>query len=196
MRQRLIDAARAEFSDEGIEAATTRGISERAGCNEVTLFRNFESKQKLLCEVVSDTSEEFRILSECRGDFSGDLLVDLGRFAAVFDDSLQSCEGMARAMIGEGRRQPLMAKELIGDMLEPLHRAIACYLEQRKSAGEVRDDLDGMVFAEILTAALTGGLLRRSGGLSAYDRAAWIRETVRIMVRGVAVEKGGEKGGG
>ncbi len=56
MCQRLIEAARAEFGDKGIEAATTRGIAERAGCNEVTLFRNFESKQKLLQAVVAETS--------------------------------------------------------------------------------------------------------------------------------------------
>jgi AcrR family transcriptional regulator len=186
MRQRLIEAARAEFGEKGIEAATTRGIAERAGCNEVTLFRNFESKKKLLQAVVAETAEEFRLLSECRSGFSGDLLADLGRFAEVYDESLQRCEGMARAMIGESRRQPTMAKELIGDVLEPLHRSIADYLERRKPAGEVRADLDGMAFAEILTSALMGGLLRRGSGLSRMDRQAWIRETVGVMVRGVS----------
>jgi AcrR family transcriptional regulator len=185
MRQRLIDAARAEFGDKGIEAATTRGISERAGCNEVTLFRNFESKQKLLQAVVADTSEEFLALCECRGEFSGDMVEDLTRFATVFNDSLQRCEGMARAIIGESRRQPMMARDLIGNVLEPFHRSIANYLEQRKASHQVRADLDGLAFAEILTASLKGGLLRRSDGLSAFDREAWIRETVAILVRGV-----------
>lgn len=184
-RQRLIEAAREEFGDKGIEAATTRGIAERAGCNEVTLFRNFESKQKLLQAVVAETAGEFRALSECRSGFSGDLLADLGRYAEVYDQSLQRCEGMARAMIGESRRRPTLAKELIGDVLEPLHRSIADYLEQRQATGEVRADLDGMAFAEILTSALMGGLLRRGSGLSALDRQAWVRETVAVMVRGV-----------
>ena len=58
MRQRLIEAARLEFSERGIESATTRGIAKRADCNEVTLFRHFESKQKLLAAVVQETSEE------------------------------------------------------------------------------------------------------------------------------------------
>ena len=188
MCQRLIEAARAEFGDKGIEAATTRGIADRAGCNEVTLFRNFASKQKLLQAVVAETAEEFRGLSECRSGFSGDLLEDLGRFAEVYDHSLQRCEGMARAMIGDSRRQPTMAKELIGDVLEPLHRSITDYLEQRKATGEVRADLDSMAFAEILTAALMGGLLRRGSGLSVLDRRGWLRETVGMMVRGVGVQ--------
>ena len=184
-RQRLMEAARAEFGDKGIEAATTRGIAERAGCNEVTLFRHFESKQKLLAAVVQDTSEEFLGLCACAGGFSGELMDDLTRFARVYNASMERCEGMARAMIGESRRRPTLAKELIGDVLEPFHRSIASYLEQHRQAGRVRADLDTMAFAEVLTSALMGGLLRRSSGLSALDRDGWIRETVEIFVRGI-----------
>ena len=184
-RQRLLEAARAEFGDKGIEAATTRGIAERAGCNEVTLFRHFETKQKLLAAVVQDTSVEFLAVCECAGEFSGNLADDLGRFARVYNAAMERCEGMARAMIGESRRRPTLAKELIGDVLDPFHRSIAVYLEQQRAAGRVRGDLDTMAFAEVLTSALMGGLLRRSSGLSALDRDGWIRETVEIFVRGV-----------
>jgi len=186
MRQRLMEAARAEFSDKGIECATTRGIAERAGCNEVTLFRHFESKQKLLVAVVQDTSGEFSSLCECHGDFSGDLHADLERFARVYNESLERCEGMARALIGEGRRRPTLCKELIGDVLEPFHRSIASYLDQKKETGEIRSALDTMAFAEIFTATLMGGLLRRTSGLSQLDRESWIRQTVDMWVAGMA----------
>ena len=186
-RQRLMEAARAEFGDKGIEAATTRGIADRAGCNEVTLFRHFESKLKLLGAVVQETSEEFLALCECGGGFSGDLVEDLTRFARVYNASLERCEGMARAMIGVSRRRPTLAKELIGDVLDPFHRSIAGYLEEHQQGGRVRADLDTMAFAEVLTSALMGGLLRRSSGLSTLDRDGWIRETVEIFVRGIGV---------
>lgn len=184
-RQRLLEAARAEFGEKGIEAATTRGIAERAGCNEVTLFRHFESKQKLLVAVVQETSEEFRNLCECGGNFTGDPGEDLLRFAAVYTDSLERCEGMARAMIGESRRRPMLCKELIGDVLEPFHRSIAAYLDERKTAGLVRGDLDTVVFAELFTSALMGGMLRRTSGLSGLDRDGWLRETVALFTRGI-----------
>jgi AcrR family transcriptional regulator len=185
MRQRLIEAARAEFSEKGIECATTRGIAERADCNEVTLFRLFESKQKLLAAVVQQTSEDFLEFCECGGNFTGDPREDLERFARVYNQSLERCEGMARAMIGEGRRRPTLCKELIGDVLEPFHRSIADYLELRKKDGLVRESLDTMAFAEIFTSTLMGGLLRRTSGLSALDRDGWIREAVGILVRGI-----------
>jgi hypothetical protein len=92
---------------------------------------------------------------------------------------------MARAMIGESRRRPTLAKELIGDVLDPFHRSIVGYLEQHQQQGRVRTNLDTMAFAEVLTSALMGGLLRRSSGLSIMDREGWIRETVEIFVRGV-----------
>ena len=185
MRQRLLEAARAEFGDKGIEAATTRGIAERAGCNEVTLFRHFESKQKLLAAVVQETSEEFLAVCECAGDFSGDPREDLERFARVYNAALERCEGMARAMIGESRRRPTLAKELIGDVLDPFHRSIAAYLEQRQSQAVVRANLNTMAFAEVFTSTLMGGLLRRTSGLSDLDRDGWIRQTVEILVQGI-----------
>jgi len=184
-RQRLLDAARAEFGDKGIESATTRGIAERAGCNEVTLFRHFESKQKLLAAVVQETSEEFLNFCECQGNFSGDPSEDLARFARVYNEALERCEGMARAMVGEGHRRPTLCKELIGDVLQPFHRSIAGYLDQRKMEGLVRKDLNSMAFAEVFTSSLFGGLLRRTSGLSDLDREGWLRETVELFVRGV-----------
>lgn len=185
-RHRLLEAARAEFGEKGIEAATTRGIAERAGCNEVTLFRHFESKQKLLAAVVQETSVEFLAWCGEVGEFSGDLQRDLERIARVYNESLERCEGMARALIGEGRRRPTLVKELIGDVLEPFHRTIAGYLESHKKSGRVRADADCMAAAEVLTSTLMGGLLRRSSGLSKLDRDGWIRSTVDLMARGVS----------
>ena len=185
MRQRLIDAARAEFGERGIEAATTRGIAERAGCNEVTLFRHFESKQKLLAAVVQGTSEEFAAVCECREGFRGDPQADLVRFATVYTDALDGCMGMARALIGEGNRRPTLCKELVGDVIGPFHRSIAGYLDERKHEGKVRGDLNTLAFAEVFTSALFGGELRRTSGLSGLDREAWIHETVGMLVRGI-----------
>ena len=114
-------------------------------------------------------------------------MVDLTRFARVYNESLERCEGMARAMIGEGRRHPTLAKELIGDVLGPFHRSIADYLEQRKKDRRVRADLNTLAFAEVFTSSLMGGLLRRTSGLSDLDRDGWIHATVAIFVRGIKV---------
>ena len=183
--ERLIEAAREEFGMRGIEAATTRAIAKRAGCNEVTLFRHFESKQKLLAAVVQSTSEDFEGLCACRGGFTGDLIEDLTRFATVYTDSFERCEGMARAMIAASHRRPTLAKELIGDVICPFHQSIEHYLDEAKQQGKVKADTPSRAIAEILTAALMGGVLRRSSSLSKIDRDTWIRETVRALAQGI-----------
>ncbi len=43
----ILTAARDLFSQKGYSAATTKEIAKEAGVNEVTIFRKFQSKQKL-----------------------------------------------------------------------------------------------------------------------------------------------------
>ena len=155
------------------------------GSNEVTLFRHFESKMKLLAAAVQETSEEFIAACACCGDFSGDLREDLGRYARVYNDALERYEGMTRSMIGESRRRPTLAKELFSDVLNPFQRSIANYLEQRQQAGLVKADVNLLTFAEIFTASLMGGWLRRTSGLSALDRDAWLTKSVEIFARAI-----------
>lgn len=185
MQRRLIDAARIEFGEKGIECATTRGIAERAGCNEVTLFRHFESKKKLLAAVVQETTSEFKGLCRSPGEMTGDLRVDVRLFATVYFESLLRCQGIIRALIGEGRRQPNLAKELMGDAPDPFHQSIACYLRGQIAQGRVRPDLEEMMIAELLTATLLTGMLRHTSGLSTMTAEQWIQETVEIFVRGI-----------
>jgi len=185
-RHRLLEAARAEFSEKGLECATTRSIAERAGCNEVTLFRHFDSKQKLLSSVVQETSEEFRLICNCSGTMSGDLMEDLLHYGKAYNSSTERCQGMIRTLIGEGSRRPNLCKELIGDVLEPFHRSLSLYLQTQITAGKVRADLDTAVFAEIFTSALMGSMLRRSSGLSVLDQETGYQEVVRLIVRGIS----------
>ena len=49
----------------------------------------------------------------------------------------------------------------------------------------MRESVDGMAFAEVFTAALMGGLLRRSSGLSDLDREGWLQETVDVLWKGI-----------
>jgi AcrR family transcriptional regulator len=60
LRERILRAAAAVFAEEGFRGATTRRIAQEAGVNEITLFRHFGSKERLLMEacVVADVEVE------------------------------------------------------------------------------------------------------------------------------------------
>lgn len=52
MHERILHSALEIFSDKGYFAATIKDISNRAGCNTVTIFRHFEDKMGLFLQVV------------------------------------------------------------------------------------------------------------------------------------------------
>ena len=56
-RNRILDAAARVYAELGFRGATTRRIADVAGVNEVTIFRIFGSKAKLMAEAVSPRPE-------------------------------------------------------------------------------------------------------------------------------------------
>ncbi|HGY10053.1 MAG TPA: TetR/AcrR family transcriptional regulator, partial [Oceanithermus profundus] len=57
--ERLLEAALELLAERGYRGATTRAIAERAGVAEVTLFRRFGSKARLLAEAVRRAGAAF-----------------------------------------------------------------------------------------------------------------------------------------
>ena len=53
VRDQLLDAAAQVYAEAGYRGATTRRIAAAAGVNEVTLFRQFGSKDALMREAIA-----------------------------------------------------------------------------------------------------------------------------------------------
>jgi AcrR family transcriptional regulator len=51
-RSKLLDAAARVYSEHGFRGATTRRIADEAGVNEITIFRQFGSKEALINEAI------------------------------------------------------------------------------------------------------------------------------------------------
>lgn len=59
VEERIINASFHILEKEGFSGATTKKIAEKAGVSEVTLFRKFESKEKLISIVKEHYSTDF-----------------------------------------------------------------------------------------------------------------------------------------
>src|ERR1700712_276199 len=74
-RESLLDVTARLYSEHGWRGTTTRAIAAAAGVNEVTLFRQFGSKELLLneaiCAAVSDSTPT---LPDVPGDLAQELL--------------------------------------------------------------------------------------------------------------------------
>lgn len=82
-RQRILDAARAEFSEKGFDGARVDGIAKRAEVNKALIYYYFKSKDELLQELLRTFLEERRTQRPTK--VTDPDLVDLPSQIAQFD---------------------------------------------------------------------------------------------------------------
>jgi AcrR family transcriptional regulator len=123
--QRIFDAALKVVTERGYVGATTKLIAEEAGIGEVTLFRRFENKDKLILEAMK---REATKLDGETSLYTGDLESDLARIATAYQELLQVRGAFMITFINEVIRYPELTAALefpqrrIGAILELLQR--------------------------------------------------------------------------
>lgn len=75
--KKILDAAITLFSKEGYKGTTTSAIAEAAGVSEMTIFRNFKSKQNLFEKSLNEYIFEPKIQSLFDNGLNGNVKTDL-----------------------------------------------------------------------------------------------------------------------
>lgn len=141
-RNSLLDVAARLYSEHGWRGTTTRRIAEAAGVNEVTIFRQFGSKEMLLLESIRSASrEESR---EQLPDVPEDLRVELTRWALAHHAAVAGKRQMIQKCLAECAEHPQLAP-------------VVCEAGMQAFAETTR----------YLAAARTKGLLGSAGSLEA-----------------------------
>ncbi len=124
---RIIEAAAQVFAQEGYSGATTKRIAERAGVNEITIFRRFGSKGNVLRRVMEEKGAAvLRVLD-------GALLMEED---ADIADCLRNLSALAHASMTEGWEMvmPLMrqreTRPLVAKCLISAGQSLAARLEE------------------------------------------------------------------
>jgi AcrR family transcriptional regulator len=192
---RLLAAAACVFARDGLQGATTRGIAQEAGVNEVTLFRHFQNKERLLAAVLERavTAQQHALADE--SFWTGDLEGDLRNYAAAFNAVLEENELLIRTLIGEARRHPEHARQVIMEATRASRERFISYLASACEAGHVRRDIDLFAAADAFTGMLLSGMLRRTAQKALhYSSDTYVATCVDLFVRGIRAER--RKGGG
>jgi AcrR family transcriptional regulator len=137
--QRILNAAIREFYRHGYAGATTRKIAERAGVNEVTLFRRFRSKESILRTAITklrDTSLQ-AIDSVFLSEQTEDLRTCLRNLGRSIMQLLKDEEELIFLLISEGRRNPTVAKSL-SPIPQTVFNRLAVYFEKQIKLGKMR----------------------------------------------------------
>jgi AcrR family transcriptional regulator len=191
-RQRLLAAAARVYGRDGLNGATTRAIADEAGVNEVTLFRHFHSKDKLLAAVVGENfgavSPTQAPLPALTGDLRADVLALARHYEALFTENLP----LIRAMLGEIHHQGREhEKHVVSGVFRPVKEALIARLDAARASGELRSEFSGELLADLFSGMIFTEVLRRAtkGVKSGYSASAYLEAATDLVLRGAAPER-------
>lgn len=185
-REKLIEAASAEFAEMGYARANITRISERAGFGKGTVYNYFRSKYDLLLAVVEHAMEL--------------LLVDIRREIAAMDDPVAKIrraiemdfefmhrnEALSKVFVREGfAADPQRQREFVM-ALAPANEFFVELIEQGKSEGSFRSDIDSVWTAMLADGMVAYMLLSKwalEGADISYEQMADL--TVNVFVEGI-----------
>jgi AcrR family transcriptional regulator len=187
-RQLLLIAAARIFARDGLDGATTRAISKEAGVNEVTLFRQFGSKEHLIEAVVGSAfgSRGAKAGKPVRGARS--LRADLGSFAHSYEALLVANLPLIRTMIGEIHRHAVCQHQALRGIFWPMRAALVRRITLACRNGEAKPSLDPAVAADMFAGTIFSSVLRRTTTRrrTGYSAAAYREACVGVFLDGIA----------
>ena len=111
-RQRLLDAALELFCRDGYDGVSTRAIAKKANVNEVTLFRLFGSKEKVLLSILDREADIKPLVPPGALEPSGDIVSDMSRFGGFMLEGMLEKAPIMKLGMTEMHRRPAMWKHI------------------------------------------------------------------------------------
>jgi AcrR family transcriptional regulator len=142
----------------GYEGATTRLIAAQADINEVTLFRRFGSKDKLVALAVK---QEIAAFQAAHIGYTGHLQADLEAIIRFYAALFQQRANLIPTIVSEAQRRPELRDELIKllPIVERLLAIISRYQDEGVLARGPAIDLIIALLAPLLGRLIVSGFL-------------------------------------
>jgi AcrR family transcriptional regulator len=141
-RERILKAAFELISSKGYLGASTREIAQQAQVAEVTLFRQFASKESLFAEVLRSFSV-IPVLCELMPHLK--LLPykeALETLILRFLEQIEANRDWIRVLSCEISHAPVEMKNIYGDFLKQLFSVLTDFFVNARDRGFIRPDLD------------------------------------------------------
>lgn len=145
--ERILDAAAELIAAHGYANTTTRAIAERAGVNEVTVFRRFENKVGVLRALGERMGRRQAGRAAEHVAPSDDARATLLAFARMEIEGALVDNGLAMRLAYDARSVPEVG-EALGSGAGANLAGLAEFMRERQEAGQLRADIDPIVMAE------------------------------------------------
>lgn len=159
-RQAILDAAADLIGERGYRATTTRAIAQRAGVNEVTIFRQFGTKKGLLQALGEQWAGTMAGFAVAHIPHAEDTAGTLRALAEMEVRQAMHAGAPAMRLAFDAVSEPEVM-EVMGTGPASNLDGLAEYLATRQQAGEIRQDLDPRAMAEAFFALTSTYVMSR-----------------------------------
>jgi AcrR family transcriptional regulator len=186
-RAQIVDVARRLFAEAGYRTTTTRQLARAAGVSDALMYRHFEGKDEVLRAVVDQGLAGFAAMGEAAGLGRDQPLAErLTILGAAFLEVLQAQVDLLVLFVSE--HQLLADDARLVAFIDLAASGLAAELAERAAAGELRNDIDGYLFARSFMGSLVSFvILQNALGMDRVrpvDAADYLAGLVDLYVRG------------
>ncbi len=185
-RDKLLDVAIRIFAEAGYHGTTTRRVAQEAGVNEVTLFRQFGSKEALIREALVVAARRSRPLLS---PDAADPVAELHRWALAIFYYYYENRQLIRRLMGEMIERQDLAGAICEDSNQEFLQLVG-FFEALRTRGLLRSDVVTEVAAGILLNALLTNALWRDVWPDVPNPEENVAGFVDLVLRGVGINAG------
>jgi AcrR family transcriptional regulator len=185
-QKRILEKSLDLFSRKGFKATTTREIARDADVNEITIFRNFNSKEELLVESLDYGFDPEGLKESVPNDFSGNLEEDLFSLVSTMRNNLRSREKVYSIMFRE-----MATNEIVRDKVSEMPRIMKGFMVGKLEAilkERSRSDVDletaGVFLASYILRSEMMRMLLGKDPFHELDNTR-LRESISIFLYGM-----------
>ena len=188
-RDEILSAAAGVFAQHGFRGSTTRRIADAAGVNEITIFRQFGSKEALIREAMQHLTQSagLKPLPEVPVEPEAELTA----WSESFMQHLRLRSSIIRKTMGEIEERPEMC-ECASYVPRRASNELCLYLTALKRDGWITGKLDAKSAAAMLMGAIFSDAMGRDMMPEVFpDPVSKAAQTyTRLLLRAVGVENG------
>lgn len=186
-KQQLLEATLKLISEKGYLRATTREIALEAGVTELTLFRNFGSKERLFEELLNSYTFLPK-LKELLPELEGLAYEDaLELIAMRFLLTLKERKAMVKIMYSEATIYPEKMRAVYNRFIDEMRSTLATFFESMLERGVLKTtspEMAARVFLWILFSYFRSEEIMRPGGMKKNNMKKNVQEIIEIFTYG------------
>lgn len=191
MRAEIVEAAFAEFAENGYHQTAIGNIATRLGVSAGTLYNYFTNKREILDHVVDGVVAQLAagIAEAMASDIPANLdeyRAQMLRVSDAYDAILQTDPRVARLLVLEATSIDQQLSDRLLEIFDQSNQAIATYLDHGVERGFFRADLNTAGTADAVTGMmLTGAFRSLRSGLDHAAREAQREAIVGLLIDGI-----------